>query len=80
MNEKKFKKGIKLCILGNRLFVSIIQKNIPTFFLCKKYLDENSFEKRIENIEKGKSYLRNNGLFRSKSNLFLDIQKFFYKR
>ena len=46
----------------------------------QKDLDENSFEKRIENIEKGKSYLRNNGFFRSKSNFFLDIQKFIYKR
>ena len=46
----------------------------------QKELDENSFEKRIENIEKGKSYLRKNGFFRSKSNLFLDIQKFIYKR
>ena len=80
MNEKKFKKEIKLCILGNRLFVSIIQNKIPTIFFMKKDLDENSFEKRIENIEKGKSYLRNNGFFRSKSNLFLDIQKFIYKR
>ena len=80
MNEKKFKKEIKLCILGIRLFVSIIQNKIPTIFFMKKDLDENSFEKRIENIEKGKSYLRNNGFFRSKSNLFLDIQKFIYKR
>jgi len=80
LNEKKFKKEIKLCILGNRLFVSIIQNKIPTIFFMKKDLDENSFEKRIENIEKGKSYLKNNGFFRSKSNLFLDIQKFIYKR
>ena len=80
MNEKKFKKEIKLCILGNRLFLSIIQNKIPTMFFMQKDLDENSFEKRIENIEKGKSYLRNNGFFRSKSNLFLDIQKFIYKR
>ena len=80
MNEKKFKKEIKLCILGNRLFVSIIQNKIPTIFFMKKDLDENSFEKRIENIEKGKSYLRNNGFFRSKSNLIVDIQKFIYKR
>ena len=80
MNEKKFKKEIKLCILGNRLFVSIIQNKILTIFFMQKDLDENSFEKRIENIEKGKSYLRNNGFFRSKSNLFLDIQKFIYKR
>ena len=46
----------------------------------QKDFDENSFEKSIENIEKGKSYLINNGFFRSKSNLFLDIQKFIYKR
>ena len=44
----------------------------------QKDLDENSYKKRIENIEKGKSYLKNNGFFRSKSNLFLDIQKFKY--
>ena len=46
----------------------------------QKNLDENSYEKRIENIEKGKSYLKNNGFFRSKSSLFADIQKFIYKR
>tara|TARA_B100000886_G_scaffold201098_1_gene138826 strand:- start:880 stop:1023 length:144 start_codon:yes stop_codon:yes gene_type:complete len=46
----------------------------------QKDLDENSYKKRIENIEKGKSYLKNNGFFRSKSNLFLDIQRFIYKR
>ena len=46
----------------------------------KKYLDENSYEKRIENIEKGKSYLKSNGFFRSKTNLFEEIQNFFYKR
>ena len=46
----------------------------------KKNLDENSYEKRIENIEKGKFYLKNNGFFKSKSNLFEDIQKFIYKR
>ena len=80
MIEKKFKKEIKLCILGNRLFVSIIQNKITDIFFMQKDLDENSFEKRIENIEKGKSYLKNNGFFRSKSNLFLDIQKFIYKR
>ena len=60
--------------------MSIIQNKISTIFFMQKDLDENSFEKRIENIEKGKSYLRNNGFFRSKSNLFLDIQKFIYKR
>ena len=46
----------------------------------QKNLDENSYEKRIENIEKGKSYLKSNGFFKSKSNLFEDIQKFIYKR
>ncbi len=45
-----------------------------------KDLDKNSYEKRIENIEKGKNYLKNNGFFKSKSNLFEDIQKFIYKK
>ena len=27
----------------------------------QKDLDDNSYEKRIENIEKGKSYLKSNG-------------------
>ena len=60
--------------------MSIIPNKVRTIFFMQKDLDENSPEKRIENIEKGKSYLRNNGFFRSKSNLFLDIQKFIYKR
>jgi len=34
----------------------------------------------IENIEKGKSYLKSNGFFKSKSNLFEDIQRFIHKR
>ena len=46
----------------------------------KKNLDENSYKKRIENIEKGKSYLKSNGFFKSKSHLFEDIQRFIYKR
>ena len=46
----------------------------------QKNLDENSYKKRIENIEKGKSYLKTNGFLKSKSNLFKDIQKFIYKR
>ena len=46
----------------------------------QKDLDDNSYEKRIEYIEKGKSYLKKNGFFRSKYNLFEDIQKFIYKR
>ena len=45
-----------------------------------KELDEKSYKKRIENIEKGKSYLNSNGFFRSKSNLFEDIQRFIYKK
>ena len=45
-----------------------------------KLIDENSYKKRIENIEKGKSYLKSNGFFRSKSNLFEEIQKFIYKK
>ena len=46
----------------------------------QKNYDENSYEKKIENIKKGKSYLKNNGFSRSKSNLFEDIHKFIYKR
>ena len=46
----------------------------------QKDLNDNSYEKRIENIEKGKSYLNSNGFFRSKSNLFEDIQRFIYKK
>ena len=45
-----------------------------------KDLDEDSYKKRIENIEKGKSYLKSNGFFRSGSNIFDDIQKFIYKK
>ena len=45
-----------------------------------KEFDNNSYEKRIENIEKAKSYLNANGFFRSKSNLFEDIQRFIYKK
>jgi len=46
----------------------------------QKDIDENSNQKRIENIEKGKSYFKSNGFFKSKSNLFEDIQRFIYKR
>tara|TARA_B100001989_G_scaffold55244_1_gene36478 strand:+ start:177 stop:320 length:144 start_codon:yes stop_codon:yes gene_type:complete len=42
-------------------------------------LDENSYKKELKNIEKGKSYLKNYGFFKSKSNLFEEIQKFCYK-
>ena len=59
--------------------MSIIQNKIPTIFYLKD-LDENSYEKRIKNIEKEKSHLKSKGFFRSKSNLFEDIQKFIYKR
>ena len=60
--------------------MSIIQNKVPTIIFMQKDLDKNSYEKRIENIEKGKSYLKSNGFFKSKSNLFEDIQKFIYKR
>tara|TARA_B100001173_G_scaffold268223_1_gene244474 strand:- start:605 stop:748 length:144 start_codon:yes stop_codon:yes gene_type:complete len=45
-----------------------------------KELDDNSYVKRIKNIEKGRSYLNSNGFFRSKRNLFEDIQRFIYKK
>ena len=45
-----------------------------------KELDKDSYKKRIENFEKGKSYLNSNGFFRSRSNLFEEIQKFIYKK
>ena len=80
MIEKQFKKDLKFCIQGNRFIVSIIQNKVPTIIFMQKDLDKNSYEKRIENIEKGKSYLKSNGFFKSKSNLFEDIQKFIYKR
>ena len=60
--------------------MSIIQNKVPDYFFMQKEIDENSYEKRIENIEKGKSYLKSNGFFRSKSNIFEDIQKFIYKK
>ena len=60
--------------------MNIIQNKVPTIFFMQKDLDENSYEKRIENIEKGKSYLNSNGFFSSKSTLFEDIQKFIYKK
>ena len=53
---------------------------IYTIFLCTIILDKSPYEKRIENIVKGKSYLRSNGFFKSKSNLFEDIKKFIYKK
>ena len=46
----------------------------------QKDLDENSYKKRIESIEKGKSYLKNNRFFRSKPSLLENIQKFIYER
>ena len=45
-----------------------------------KELDDNSYEERIKHIEKGKSYLKSNGFFRYKSNLFDEIQRFIYKK
>ena len=49
--------------------MSIIQNKVPIIFFMQKDLDENSYEKRIENIEKGKSYLKSNGFFKSKYEL-----------
>ena len=46
----------------------------------QKNLDENFYEKIIENIDKGKSYLKRNGFFRLKSNVLKGIQKFIYRR
>ena len=46
----------------------------------QKDQDENSYEKRIANIEKGKSYLKEYGFLRSKFNLFEDIQRFIFKK
>ena len=60
--------------------MSTNQNEVPTIFFMQKDLDENSYKKRIENIEKGKSYLKNNVFFKSKSNLFEEIQKFIYKK
>ena len=60
--------------------MSVIQNKSPTSFFMEKNLDENSYEKRIENIEKGKSYLKSKWFFKSKSNLIEDIQRFIYKR
>ena len=40
----------------------------------KKNLDENSYEKRIENIEKGKSYLKSNG-FLNRNSIYLKTYK-----
>ena len=64
-------------------FRPLLKATNHTFFHLRvplKDLDDNSYEKRIENIEKGKSYLKSNGFFKSKSNLFEDIQRFIYKR
>ena len=58
--------------------MTLFRVRVRLFFM-QKDLDENSYEKRIENIEKGKSYLKSNGFFKSKSNLFEEIQKFIYK-
>ena len=43
-------------------------------------LKEDSYQEKIEKIEQGKSYLRLNGFYSSKSNLFEEIQKFIYKK
>jgi len=58
-------------------FWALLRIRVRLFFYGKD-LDENSYEKRIENIDKGKSYLKSNGFFKLKSNLFEDIQKFIF--
>jgi len=67
---------------GSRLW-PLSRKSFPKQFLNlldEEYTMLQKTYKRIENIEKGKSYLKSNGFFKSKSNLFEDIQKFIYKR
>ena len=66
--------------LRRQLFCEHYSELESDYFFMQKDLDDNSYEKRIENIEKGKSYLKSNGFFRSKSNLFEDIQRFIYKK
>ena len=46
--------------------MSTNQNEVPTIVFMQKDLDENSYKKRIENIEKGKSYLKNNGYHKYK--------------
>ena len=40
---------------------------------------EDSYEERLKKIDQGKSYLKTNGFFCSKSNIFEDIQIFIHK-
>ena len=74
------KKNLNFVFNVTAFLWALFRIGILTIFFMQKDLDENSYEKRIENIEKGKSYLKSNGFFRSKSNIFEDIQKFIYKR
>jgi len=78
--KKNSKKNLNFVFKVTAFLRALFKIRFRLFFFMQKDLNENSYEKRIENIEKGKSYLKNNGFFRSKSNLFLDIQKFIYKR
>ena len=73
------KKNLNFVLKAYAFLWAVFRIRVQLFFM-QKDLDENSYEKRIENIEKGKSYLKSNGFFKSKSNLFEDIQKFIYKR
>ena len=73
------KKNLNFVFKVTAFLWALFRIRVRLFFMPKN-LDENSYEKRIENIEKGKSYLKSNGFFKSTSNLFEYIQKFIYKR
>ena len=78
--KRNSKKNLNFVFKVTAFLWGLFRIRFQLFFFMQKDLDENSYEKRIENIEKGKSYLKSNGFFKSKSNLFEDIQRFIYKR
>ena len=78
--KRNSNKNLNFVFKVTTFFWALFKIGFLLLFSMQKDLDENSYEKRIENIEKGKSYLKSNGFFKSKSNLFEDIQKFIYKR
>ena len=78
--KRNSKKNLNFVFKVTAFLWALFRIRVPLFFSMQKNSDENSYKKRIENIEKGKSYLKSNGFFKSKSNLFEDIQKFIYKR
>ena len=77
--KRNSKKNLNFVFKVTAILWALFRIRVRLFFMPKN-LNENSYEKRIENIEKGKSYLKSNGFFKSKSNLFEDIQRFIYKR